>query len=298
MTRVSVDSPSRRKAKKRAKMFNRIIWGLAILAVVGTIFVLYLIFGNKIFSEFVHIMRRAIHPKHPLTYVFLVAIQFLFGFVLFLPGLSSFNILQAFFLHHFWIAFGVSFGGCYLASITVFLVASTCCKRKMHKKMHDMIIYKMLIKETKKHPLRTGILFNFLFVPVSVKNYMIGLSELKFFHALIVFLPGHALLCAVCAMIGSKVNDLSELFGSKSYAKKTRAEKVQFVISMSLLGFTLTFLCTLFCIIKRQYSKYQEAQIREEEERERQESIKDGLVIAAITNPTESPAETDKETQV
>lgn len=265
----NLESPSRRRAKKRAKSFNRVIWALAIISVLGAMVSLYAIFGNQLFRDFVHFLKRTIHSGNPFTYVILVGIQFLFAFVLFMPGLSTLNILTAFFLHSFWIAFGVIFGASYVASLSVYLTASTCCKKKMHKKMSHLIIYKMLIKETKKHPYKTGILFNFLFVPVSLKNYLIGLSELKFHHACIVFLPGNALLCGICAMIGSKVNDLSEIFGSKSFSSKTKAEKIQFVISMSLLAFTLAFLCMLFCVIKRQYTKYQEAQVREEEEAER-----------------------------
>lgn len=283
------ESPPRRRARKRAKLFNRTLWILAIMSVLGTVITLYLIYGNRAFHELVVFFRRVIRGQNPFAYIILISIQILFGFILFLPGLSTINVLQAYFLHNFWIAFGVSLGGGYLASLSVYITVRTCCKKRMYKKMHGLIIYKMLIKETKKHPYRTGILFNFMFVPVSVKNYLIGLSELKFYHACVVFFPGHAILCAVCSMIGSKVNDLSEIFGSKSFSKKSRGEKVQFIISMSLLLFTLIFLCMLFFVIKRQYNRYQEAQIKEEEELENQKKLKEETTLANLNSESTFP---------
>lgn len=263
------ESPSRRRARKRQKVFNRVIWTMALLAVVGAILTLYLLYGHTALKKGVRLLKELIHSKNPFAYALLVLIQFVFAFVLFLPGLSTFNILQAFLIHDFLISFAIAFGGCYAGSLLVYLVTRSCCKKRMHRKLGSTLVYKILVKETKKSPYRSGILFNFLFVPVSLKNYLVGMSELQFHHSMVGFLPGHAIMNAVCAMIGAKVNDLSEVFGSKNFSKKSRGEKLQFIISMSLLAFTMVFLATLFCIIKRQYNRYQEEEIQEEEAKEK-----------------------------
>lgn len=285
------ESPSRRRARKRQILFNRILWTAAILAVIGASVTLYLLFGHTAFKKGIRLMKRLIDSKNPFAYATLVLIQFIFAFVLFLPGLSTFNILQAFLIHDFMTSFALAFGGCYAGSLTVYLVTKSCCKKRMHRKLGGTLVYKVLLKETYKSPYRSGILFNFLFVPVSMKNYLTGLSELKFHHCMVAFLPGNAILNAVCAMIGAKVNDLSEVFGSKSFSQKTGREKVQFIISMSLLAFTIAFIITLFCIIKRQYNRYQEEEIKEDEEKERKEIEEHfpKLTVDEETKTNESP---------
>lgn len=268
-----VESPPRHRAKIRQQRFNRVILVSTIITVVGVAIILYLIFGHTILLEGVHALAKLIRNKNPAAYFTLIMVQFVFAFVLFLPGLSTFNILQAYLIHDFWIAFALAFGGCYAGSLSVYLVSKACCKQSMYDRFSHTLVYKVLIKETHKRPYRSGILFNFLFIPVSVKNYLIGLSELKFYHCLVAFFPAHFILNAMCAMIGSKVNDLSEVFGSKSFSQKNRKEKIQFIISMALLAFTLAFLLMLFCVIKRQYSRYQEEEVKEEEEEEKKNPL-------------------------
>ena len=222
------------------------------------IFGLYLIYGENAIRMVKRIMKNLTEGNLVVGSLILGSFQFLFAFVLFLPGLSTFNIMQAFFLKSFWRSFLISFGGCYLGSLAVCLVTKIFCRTRVHDKMKEMIIYRMLIKETKLKPYRSGIMFNFLFVPVSVKNYLIGISELSFTHCLVIFIPGHSLLSALCAIIGSTVNDVSELFKSKGYSQKSRIEKIEFLFSILLLAFTLGFFLTLFLVIKKKYKQFLE----------------------------------------
>lgn len=252
-----------RRIEEDERRCNKLLWLAGLAALFLLLFGLHLLFGEGIMRVLKRLMARVSAAHSVPGYLVLASFQFLFAFVLFLPGLSTFNILQAFFLKSFWLSLLISCGGCYVASLAVCLLTRLCCRNRIHAKMKDMVIYKMLLKETSTKPYQTGIMFNFLFVPVSVKNYLIGISELRAAHCLVVFMPGHFPLCGLCAVIGSTVNDISDLFRSKGYSQKSRVEKLQFIFSLVLLVFTLAFFLTLFLVIKKKYKKFAEEEIRE-----------------------------------
>ena len=249
------------RIREQGKLCNILFWIIVVLTLLGVVLILYFLFGNDLYTHFVREVRELAKSRTPLSIMVLVLVQLVFAVIPFLPGLSTYNIMQAFFLHDFPLSFAISFGGCYLGSLLVFLLTKSCFHQRVYKKFKGLIIYKILLKETKKKPIQTGIMFNFLFVPVSVKNYLIGISELRFYHCLVVFPPGHSLLCALCAMIGAKMNDLSDLMGAKGFSEKTRAEKLQIIVSGALLVFTVAFFITLFFVIRRKYKRYEEDQL-------------------------------------
>lgn len=263
---AAVQKGALRRIEEEERRCNKLLWLAGLAALFLLLFGLHLLFGEDVLRVLKRLMSRVSAAHSVPGYLVLASLQFVFAFVLFLPGLSTFNILQAFFLKSFWLSLLLSCGGCYAGSLTVSLMTKFCCRSRIHAKMKDMVIYKMLLKETQTKPLQTGIMFNFLFVPVSVKNYLIGISELSVAHCFVVFLPGHLLLSALCAVIGSTVNDLSELFRSKGYSQKSRIEKLQFIFSLVLLVFTLGFFLTLFLVIKKKYRRFAEEEIREVQE--------------------------------
>lgn len=243
------------------KKCNILLCVVSILAIILTLVGLYLVFGRTFVARGINLLRKVTRDQTPLNLAILFLVQFFFGFILFLPGLATYNILQAFLMKSFWVSFLISAGGCYAASLTVYLVVRSCCHQKIYKKLKHMVVYRMLLTESKKTPIKTGMLFNFLFIPVSVKNYLFAISGLKFHHCLIALPPGHCLMTAICSMIGAKVNDISEVFTTKDYANKSKVEKLQSIVSMALLVFTIAFFFTLFCVIKRKYKEYQEKQL-------------------------------------
>ena len=79
----------------------------------------------------------------------------------------------------------------------------------------------MLLEETKEHPVRDGTLFNCIFVPASVKCYVIAITNLEPWQAALSFIPGPLMLNLLAAMIGTEITDISELFTSNSWQQKS-----------------------------------------------------------------------------
>lgn len=277
------------------KKCNVLLCVVSIVTIALTLGTMYFLFGRTFITRAIVTLRSIAHNQTPLNLFILFSVQFLFGFVLFMPGLATYNILQAFLMKSFWLSFLISAGGCYACSLTVYLVVRSCCHRKIYNKLKHMVVYRMLLTESRKTPIKTGIMFNFLFIPVSVKNYLFAISGLKFHHCLLALPPGHCLMTALLTMIGAKANDISEVFTTKDYANKSRLEKLQFFVSMALLLFTLVFFFTLFCIIKRKYKEYQEKQLGILEDFEDQE---EGQKVVQPGAPQLLPAVSEEGTHV
>ena len=111
-------SESERESKSRKRLFLG-LFGL-LLAVV----VVYRLFGQKVFSWLTTTLVSAIRKKSMGTLLTLLAIQVVFGWVLFLPGLAYFNIIQAMIMRDVVTSWMISFFGAYLTGLSVHLVVN------------------------------------------------------------------------------------------------------------------------------------------------------------------------------
>jgi len=195
---------------------------------------LYVFYGKAIFDWLKEEMQVLIRADSLSSYLILMAIQIPFGTILFLPGFAYYNVLQAFLMQNMVLSFAVSFAGSFTVSMAVVIIIRKWFIDRIHKKFIHFEPYQMLIEETKEHPLRDGIIFNFVFIPPSVKNYLIGVSELKLWQAAVAFVPGTGTLCLFCSMVGSQLKDLSELYSSRSFSEKSFSEKLQLIFTWCL----------------------------------------------------------------
>ncbi len=232
------------------------VCGLLLLLLFVVVLLMYLLFGSKVFAAISGWLSRLVHPFRVSSVCILMLLQVPFGTVLFLPGLAYFNMLQAFLIKNVLASWMISFFGGYLTSLGVFLLTRACCIDSVRKRFKHFEPYQMLLEETGSHPIRDGILFNLIFIPANVKNYVTSISDLSFSQAAVAFVPGPLVLCFLCSMVGHEVNSLSD-FSSKSFREKSFWQKVNFISSILLILLTLAFLVAIGIYYKKRYKEFQ-----------------------------------------
>lgn len=226
---------------------------------------LYMIYGKVFFSWLLEKLKQIIAADSVCSYFLIMAMQIPFGAILFLPGIAFYNIVQAFLLKNFLLSFTLSFVGGLIVAISVVIVIRLWFIDTIHKKFRHFLPYQMLIEETREHPLRDGIIFNFIFFPQSVKNYIIAISELELWQAAVAFTPALAVKCLIFAMIGSQVSDISELSSGRAFSEKTRSEKMKFVATIVLIILSFILLVIIGIYYKRKYAEFIERRAQMEE---------------------------------
>jgi uncharacterized membrane protein YdjX (TVP38/TMEM64 family) len=232
------------------------------VAVVGVL-LLYLIvhhLGKEAFELVLDTLRKLVKSNNPLSYLLLILFQFLFGWILFMPGLSTFNILQAFLMQSFWKSFLLSFIGTYLASISLYIVIKKYFRSQIIEKFRRKILFRIVYLEVKKRPWQMGLLFNLLFIPISLKNYLMPLTSITLEQYAIVLFPVHMFYCAMFAFIGYSVKDINSLFhdGDESFSDKSTAAKIQTVMTYVLLALTIGLMIAFFFMAKKKYAEIEE----------------------------------------
>lgn len=228
-----------------------------ILAVKFIILVgLYLIFGKEAIHWFHDELGSMVRSKSIWAKIFLLLCQVPFGVVLFLPGLFYFNIMQAVLMQDMVQSWFISFVGSYVTAMAVFGVVHHCCHEAVLKRFQHYEPFIMFEEETKEHPIRDGILLNFVFIPISVKNYLVAISSLKFWQAAVAFIPGNFIFCFMSAMVGSEINDLKDLAAHKSFSQKTMLQKLEFFMSIIMIILTFSLIVYIALHYKKKYSAF------------------------------------------
>jgi hypothetical protein len=255
---VSQDVDEATQVELEQEKNSRIRCIAMVLLMGAVVIVLYLIFGKRAIT-WLHKKITTIASENSFRNIFiLLLVQVPFGCIPFLPGLAYVNVMQAIIFKSMIKSWLIFFCGGYLVSMGVFVIVRTFFIDDVRNRFKHFEPYQMLLEETKEHPVRDGILFNFMFIPANVKNYLIAITNLKLHEAAIVHVPGSAVLCFLSAMIGTEINDVSELFKSKSFSEKTSAEKIQLVATIILMIFTAIFIISLGIHYKNRYKRFQQ----------------------------------------
>lgn len=216
----------------------------------------YFYFGKDVFLWLKDQLNSIVRAQTVGSYLLLMSLQIPFGTILFLPGLATLNILQAFLMRDLIASWMISFFGGFIVSLAVVAIIRMWFIDTVHKKFKHFEPYQMLIEETKQHPIRDGIIFGFVFIPANVKNYLISISELTFAQAMLAFTPGPLTLCLFCAMVGTEIKDISDMFDAKSFADKTFAEKMQFCVTFLMLILTCVVFVVIAIYYRRKYTEF------------------------------------------
>ena len=227
-----------------------VIVGLALLACL-----LYRALGPRFFKFVLHTLHSLVKDNSFFSYLVLVLCRFVFAGVLFFPGLSTFNILQAFLMKSFFKSFVISVVGIWLASVVVVFVIKRFFRQQIIERFRQKILFRIVYIEVKKNPWRFGLIFNMLMIPVSVKNYLMALTSISMFQYAIVILPANIIYSMMFSFVGTTMTDLSEISADKPFSQKSTAEKVQAVFTYVVLAATIGLFVMFFIVAKRKYEE-------------------------------------------
>ena len=245
------------EAVNEPRMSKKDMFIYAVIAVV-VLLLLYLItkrFGHKAFKLLKDILDFLIHSHSLLSYLVLILFHFIFGWILFMPGHSTFNILQAFLMKSFFKPWVLSTIGSTLASMTIFLIIKTYFRMQIVDKFKNKILFRIVYIEVKKRPVQMGILFNLLFIPTNVKNYLMALTSISFQQYAFVIVLVHAFYCALFAFVGYSMKDIDSFFKEESFFEKTSAQQMQTVMTYFLLLLTVVLMVIFGVVAKRKYAE-------------------------------------------
>ena len=222
------------------------------------ILVLYLIFGKQAVTWLHDGLGSLVRSRSIWATITLLLCQVPFGIILFLPGLFYFNVMQALLMQRMVESWLVSFVGSYFTSLAVYLVVHNCCQESVRKRFEHYQPYIMFEEETKKYPYRDGIILNFVLIPVSIKNYLMGISSLTFGQVAVVLIPGPLVLCFLAAMVGSEITSIHEMFSSKSFSEKSSWQKAEFIVSILILVMTIGIVVYIAMHYKEKYNQFRQ----------------------------------------
>lgn len=187
----------------------------------------------------------------PGSYLALFLLQYIFAAVPFLPGVSTLNVLQAYLMKGFWASFLLAFLGGYTSSLLVAAVTKAYLRKAVKRRLGHTLMFKVLMLEVKQNPVRNGVIFNMLFIPISIKNYLLGVSGLTFEQLCIAFLPGPLLFNINCALVGSQASSLSDSLAHTSFSEKSTSEKLELLFSCLMIAATMGFLGLISWVIRK-----------------------------------------------
>lgn len=249
------DTHDQENQKFDPKKLYIMLGGLVVFILV--LFIIYKTFGVEIFEFLYKKLEDLAQDASFGNTILLIFCQFIYGWVLFFPGISTFNIMQAFLMKSFWRPFLLSFVGGYLASLSIVYVIRNYFRMRVVEKFKDQVVFAIVYLAVKRNPVRMGVLVNFLFLPPSARNYLCALTSIPFEQYCYAVLPGHLTYCFMFSLVGYTATDLNTFFHDKPFSEKTFAEKFQKVLTYFMLLLTLAIMVYFGYLAKQMYAEFE-----------------------------------------
>jgi hypothetical protein len=72
----------------------------------------------------------------------------------------------------------------------------------LKSKYKNNLVYKLILHEGSKHPVKVGFMVRLLFIPVSFKNYILPLTNMSFLVYFLIVIPFAVLFASMFCFIG------------------------------------------------------------------------------------------------
>ena len=231
------------------------------LAIIGfiviIIFIIYEIYGAEFFTWTLSALRGIARSNSIIDNFLIICTQIPFA-AFFVPSVSSFNIILAYLMKDFWRCLFLTTFGAVLWSSLTFLVIRKYFRETIINKFKGMMLFRIVYIEVKKNPWQMGFIFNFLFIPMSVKNYLISLTSIELRQLAVILTCVHLVYNAIFSFVGTQMTDMSRLFKSTPFSEKTFPEKLQTVFTWVILLVTVGSFVALFLLAKRKYQEMED----------------------------------------
>lgn len=223
-------------------------WGLLIfLLIVVVILILFSIpsIKNSIINWInynINTLRDDCNNNKALAYLIIGFINFITTF--FFPSKGLIATLTAFVLYEFWSSFLVVTLPTILAMYIGYYLTRYCCKDYFYNKYKDDLKFQTIEMIVRESPWKASFIVWILLLPTPLKIYVMSLTELTFLQYII---PGAimlALYILLFVMVGISLTDLTKMT-NLSWNGANSVEKVEFIVTISILVFTVSIMVWL-----------------------------------------------------
>lgn len=232
--------------------------GIAILAAL-LLYMIYRQIGHEFFKYMLHMLDDLVKDDSFMSYIILILLQFPFGWILFFPGLSTFNILLAVLMKNFLKSLFISLIGIYISSVSIVYIIKVYFRQQIIEKFRKKILFRIVYIEVKKNPWRFGFIFNMLFIPASVKNYLMALTSITMYQYCLIIFPTHLIYCILFSFVGYSMKDINAMFHDEPFSRKSTAGKIQTIFTYILLLITVGLFILFFITARKKYEEIENA---------------------------------------
>lgn len=214
------------------------------------------LFGKSIVIWVYHHLKDIVQERTFKSRLIIMLTQVPFNAVLFLGGLFYFNMMLCLLMKNFLESWLLLTTANYLSSMAVYYVINNFFQDAIHKRFEHYLPYIVFIEETKVHPLRDGIIMNFLFIPPNIKNYLMGASSLNTWQAAIAFLPNQVITIGMFCMVGSQLTSIHDIFVKKSLKDLSSSEIIALAVSIFFIIMTVAVFAIIGLYFHKKFKDY------------------------------------------
>jgi len=234
------------KAKENKKMTTRDI--LQIILIVGLLIfigvVTYLQGANlKAYIQWISDQTEYyVNNDSILSYLVFFSAQMAFH-LLFVPGLTFFNVLVGFYMKNTLKAFLVIYLSSVVSCMITYYVARFLFTDYFEKTIFKKDIFNHMLNLSKASPWKASSMTRVLFIPVAYKNYGIALLRIDFVHYIVPAIIFYVPYLLFMVLVGASMSSIEQLSSNKSsWATMTDAEKAKMIFTLVLCFITVVIM--------------------------------------------------------
>ena len=147
-----IDPDVKKNCKQRWCTPGLIVWyviGLLFVGLIIAIFALWNVYFGRIVTSVFDFIQHFARENSAESWAFFIGAQFCFEWFL-IPGVSYFNIAQAFFMQEYLKPFLISAISASIAGCSVFLLSRYCFASWLRKKLDGFLLFHTLLVETSR----------------------------------------------------------------------------------------------------------------------------------------------------
>ena len=206
------------KSVKKAPLTEEEQWAkkkkcYIILGVIFVVIVVCLLVFKSLSANLLRLLfetlKKINNISEPFKSIIFVLILFIMQMT-FLPMTSSFVVVMSYVMGNFFHSILLQITATMSSSILTYFLARGYLNEYYKKKFGDTILYKIANEECTNNPWRINLMIRVMYVPVTVKNVILGLCQPKLLVYVVCIIPEVLLLGSFYTFIGLSLNNFEE----------------------------------------------------------------------------------------
>lgn len=256
-----------KKSKIDEPVLGTKFWIFVAIFLVVTILLLvtWNAFAKKIMDWFAGIIR-GITDKRPFGVYFTILLSILIvGEVFPIPGLNLLIIMIAFVLQNFVVSYILAVLSHLISASIIYFIVTKCFKSYFVKRFKENILFKLVMEESRRKPVKVTFVIRFIEVQEMLKNTLISLGPTSYFTFIWTDLVYNCFINSLFVYVGQKLTDPSKLLTPKGWGDKTSEEKLSFIITYIALLMSLLIISFICCYTNGKIKRFRKQQHEKEE---------------------------------